>query len=769
MKAIDSFAKSLWATMLITLLTVSVSFSQTTYNITTIVGTGTGGNGLVTNPLKAQFNAPNGIDVDSQGNIYICDLTNKRIRKIDIATNLVSTIAGTDQPNTFTEGMLAKDAPLGVPGALAVASNGDVYIAESDKGRVLRIDASDNKIYRFAGSDTPTNTGKALDAGLVTPIAIEFDSQDNVYIVDRAGIVYKVDTNDNISNFAGGGGSTADNILATNAKLTFPVGISVDASDRIYIADRTRNRIFRVEDDTLSTFPVGLPMSKPRQVEVDASGDVYISDMGNQRILKVTNGGSTSVFAGTGGTFQDNVLATDTKLFNPRDITLDANGDLLIADRQHHRIRQVKNGIINTIAGDGTAGYLEGAIASQSQLNEPGGVSLSSNNELLYIADGINNLIVKVDLTTGIMSDAAGIRHKTGGFNQDNILSTGALLNVAGGVEVAANGDVYIADSHNHRVRRINASDGKIITFAGDGNTTDTDPGDNGLATDAQLNVPIGIALDNNGSVYIADRNQNRIRRVKNGTITTIAGDGTAGFNGDNILADGARLNKAVGIAIDANGVIYIGDRNNLVVRKIENDTIKIIAGSTIQEGGSTPDIGRPRQVAVDGDGNVFFADLDNNLIRRIDASTGAVTTIAGGGSDATGENILATNAALNEPRDIAIATDGKIYIADRANHRIRVLTPNASSRITQTNVRVQPVTPALVYPNPASQQVTIQQKEAQQIVLIDMQGNQVGNVKTNNGQAQLKLENLKNGVYFIRILGEQGKLLTTKTLLVNR
>ncbi|OJJ18660.1 hypothetical protein BKI52_23925 [marine bacterium AO1-C] len=767
MKTINSFARSLRATMLISLVACSAAFAQTTYKISTIVGTGTGGNALVTDPLKAQFNAPNGVDVDSQGNIYICDLINKRIRKIEVATNLVSTIAGTDQPNTFTDGMMAKDAPLGVPGALAVAANGDIYIAESDSGRVLRIDASSNKIYRFAGSDNPTNTGKAVDAELVKPIALELDSQGNVYIVDRAGFVYKVDTNDNISKFAGGT-NPANNIPADQALLSFPVGIGVDASDRIYIADRDRNRIFRVENDTLSTFAVGLPMSKPRQVEVDASGVVYIADMGNQRILKVTPD-STTIFAGSGSTFQDNVPADETKLNNPRDITLDADGNLLIADRQHHRIRRVENDTITTIAGDGTAGYLEGAIASQSQLNEPGGVSLSSDDNLLYIADGINNLVVKVDLTTGIMSDIAGIRHKSGGYNQDNILATGALLNVAGGVEVAANGDVYIADSHNHRVRRVNASNGKIITFAGDGNTTDIDPGDNGLATNAQLNVPIGVAVDNNGNVYIADRNQNRIRRVKNDTITTITGDGTEGFNGDNILASDAQLKKAVGIAVDANGVIYIGDRNNLIVRKIENDTIKIIAGGTIQEGGGAPNIGRPRQVAVDGSGNVFFADLDSSRIRRIDAVTGAITTIAGGGTDATGENIDATDAALNQPRDIAIAANGDIYIADRGNHRIRVLKPDPASRITRSNVSVTGVTPTLVYPNPASQQVTIRNKSAQQVVLINMQGKQLSQTKTNNGKAQLNLNNLTSGIYFIRILNANGQLINTKTLVINR
>ncbi|HAS40617.1 MAG TPA: hypothetical protein DCS93_09060 [Microscillaceae bacterium] len=768
METINNFARSLRAIMIISLVTCSVTFAQTTYNISTIAGTGTSGNAVITDSLKAQFNAPNGVDVDSQGNIYVCDLTNKLVRKIEAGTNNISTIAGNGKTGILTSGMLATEAPLGVPGALAVAPNGDVYIAESDSGRVLRVDATDHKIYVFAGTDDPNPpaTGKATDTKLTKPIALALDSQDNVYIVDRVGIVYIVLSNDDIRVFAGSGTSTAENILATNARLDFPVGIAIDASNKVYIADRLRNRVLVVENEFISTFTVNATLSGPRQVAVDANNNVYISDMGNQRILQVTSGGTTTTFAGGGSTFQDGVAPTATTLNNPRDIAIDIDGSLLIADRQHHRIRRVKNNIINTVVGSGVAGFSNGVLALGSQLNEPGGVSLDGNGNL-YVADVQNHRIRKIDLNSGIISNVAGTG-QAGHFG-DNDLATCAKLNSPGGVTVAPNGDIYIADSHNNRVRRIEASTGIIRAFAGDGNTNDVGVGDDSLAVDAQLKTPIGIAIDNNGNVYIADRDQSRIRRVRNDTITTIAGNGTAGFNGDNILASNAHLNNAVGIAVDANGVIYIGDRNNLIVRKIENDTIKIIAGGSIQEGGGAPNIGRPRQVAVDAAGNVFFADLDSNRIRRIDAVTGAVTTVAGGGNDAEGEDILATNAELDQPRDIAIAADGKIYIADRGDHRIRVLIPNTGSRITRSEITVTETNPTLVYPNPASQKVTIRNNAAEQIVLINMQGKQLHQANTTKGEAQLSLEALKSGIYFIRVLDAQGKLINTKTLVINR
>ena len=236
---------------------------------------------------------------------------------------------------------------------------------------------------------------------------------------------------------------------------------------------------------------------------------------------------------------------------------------------------------------------------------------------------------------------------------------------------------------------------------------------------------------------------------------------------------------SAVGIAVASNGDVYIGDRNNFRVRKIDavSGNISTIAGNGNNgfsgDGGLAVSavLGKPRQVTLDGNGDLFFADLDNHSIRRIDVD-GFIETIAGSGTTTggySGDGGAATSAELNEPRDMAVDANGNIYVADRNNHVIRKLTPNAVQRQTQTNIIIAEATSTAMYPNPASQQVTIQNGAAKQVVLMSLQGKALHRVKTNDGRAELNLETLKSGVYFIRVLDANGQLIHTKTLVVNR
>ncbi len=320
---------------------------------------------------------------------------------------------------------------------------------------------------------------------------------------------------------------------------------------------------------------------------------------------------------------------------------------------------------------------------------------------------------------------------------------------------------------------------GIISTVAGDG--TIGDSGDGGLATSAQLSRPIGVFVDSNGDFYIADRDNSKIRKVtaSDGNITTIAGTGSAGYNNDGILATTAELDRAVGIAVASNGDVYIGDRNNFRVRKIDavSGNISTIAGDGNNgfsgDGGLAVSavLGKPRQVTLDGNGDLFFADLDNHSIRRIDAD-GFIETIAGSGTTTggySGDGGAATSAELNEPRDMAVDANGNIYVADRNNHVIRKLTPNVVQRQTQTNIIIAEATSTSMYPNPASQQVTIQNGAAKQVVLMSLQGKVLHQVKTNDGRAELNLAMLKSGVYFIRVLDTNGQLIDSKNLVVNR
>ena len=251
----------------------------------------------------------------------------------------------------------------------------------------------------------------------------------------------------------------------------------------------------------------------------------------------------------------------------------------------------------------------------------------------------------------------------TQGFSGDDGPATSAQLNAPSGVAVDPAGNLYIADYGDNRIRKV--SNGVITTVAGNG--TSGNIGDNGPATGAQLNYPTGVAVDSAGNLYIADQYNHRIRKVSNGVITTVAGSGTAGFSGDNGPATSAQLYYPAGVAVDAAGNLYIADTWNSRVRKVSNGVITTVAGSGTEgfSGDNGPNtsaqLAGPGGVAADSAGNLYIADTSNYRIRKV--SNGVITTAAGGGSG--GDNGPATSAQLNYPAGVAVDSAGNLYIAD--------------------------------------------------------------------------------------------------------
>jgi len=305
-------------------------------------------------------------------------------------------------------------------------------------------------------------------------------------------------------------------------------------------------------------------LTNPRGVAVDAQGNVYIADEPAQRVRKVS-GGNISTVAGTGtaGFSGDGGQATSAQLKNPIDVAVDAQGNLYIADTLNNRIRKVSGGNISTVAGTGTAGSTgDGGQATSAQLNNPYGIAVDAQGNL-YIADTLNNRIRKV--SGGNISTVAG--SGTAGYSGDGGQATSAQLNSPFDVAVDGQGNLYIADGANNRIRKV--SGGIISTIAGTG--TAGFSGDGGQATSAQLKAPFSVAVDAQTNLYIADYGNSRIRRVSGGIITTIAGTGTAGFTGDGGQASSAQISGPLGVGVDGEGSLYISDTNNRRVRKIEN------------------------------------------------------------------------------------------------------------------------------------------------------------------------------------------------------
>jgi RHS repeat-associated protein len=346
---------------------------------------------------------------------------------------------------------------------------------------------------------------------------------------------------------------------------------------------------------------------------------------------------------------------------------------------------------ITTIAGNGSQSFTgDGGSATSASLNYPGGAAYDSQGNL-YVADSFNDRIRRIS-TTGTITTVAGTG--TFGFAGDGGPATSAQLASPLELAVAPDGSVYFADVDNHRVRRI-ATDGTITTVAGSG--TRGYGGDGGPATSALLAEPTGVAVTPDGQLIVADYANNRVRRIAtDGTITTVAGTGAAGFGGDDGLATSAMLRGPSSVAVGADGTIYVADSDNHRVRRIATDgTITTVAGTGVSgnsgDGGASgaAQLMRPVGIAVDADTNLFVADQQAHRIRRIGAD-GIIMTVAGTGlAGSDGDGGLAVNARVSRPRGVAIAPDGALVVVDAAGQRIRRVGSTAAKVSTGTNLLV--------------------------------------------------------------------------------
>ena len=396
--------------------------------------------------------------------------------------------------------------------------------------------------------------------------------------------------------------------------------------------------------------------------------------------------------------------------------------------------------IIETVAGIGEPGYAgDGGPAHAASLNEPKGLAVDAEGHL-YIADSENHVIRRVDRLTGLISTIAGsshggsmqaptphpvgareahdieddplgeasagqepafsqvadlsgtVRFVTGGsagkprFAGDGGPALDALLNFPTAVAVDTHGNVYIADTMNHRIRMVEAATGLIRTIAGTGHPRCS--GDGGPAVSATLQDPAAIAIDRQGHLYIADQSNNRIRAVdlRTGLISTVAGNGTAAYNGDDMPAVEACLAGPSGLALGPDGSLYIADTFNGRIRcvHLETGTIQTVAGDggeyRFQDGEESVSLSRPYGIAVDHHGNIFLTDSDSHLLRVFDKSRRVTGRAAGVGTASfSGDGGPAELAGFSYPFGVVIDDRETIFVADTFNHRIRRLNREVS------------------------------------------------------------------------------------------
>ncbi len=633
----------------------------------TMVGSGASGFSGDGGPaIEAQLQLPAGLAFDSQGNLYIADRANHRVRKVD-QRGTITTVAGNGTAGFSGDGGPATEASLNLPSDVVVDKQDNLYISDRSNNRIRKVNRK-GMIQTFAGNGKDGYHGDnmpALKATLDKPFGLALDKHNNLYIADRGNNrIRKVDSSGLISTVAGDGGFyfIGDNGPAYRASIAGPTGVTVDDNGNVYIADRSNNRIRMVDKQGLIRTIMGTghqeyngdselgretSLHLPFGVELDKNGDLLVIDRSHYRIRKLTMKGSKVTTLAGNGVKQfggDGGPAQGANLEFPHGIDVDSKDNVVFADKSHFRIRKITpEGIISTIVGNGIRGNIgDGGPALKASIH-PFRMRLNHKDEIFFISpSGFVSLVRKVN-TKGIINEYI----TTGDASyQKAIMASGSGASTRSDITVISQfsdlaldnkGNVYLADRINHQVRKL-APNGKIQTIAGTGESNYF--GDGGPATKAAFRDPAAITLDKKGNLYVADAANNMIRKIDtNGIITTIAGNGKHDDTGDGGPALEASLRSIDSLVFNPAGELHIVETNTHHIRKIKKDgTIVTVAGrpgiqGNFGDGGPATKamLKQPADIAFDSKGNMYITDMGNNSIRKVDTN-GIITTLAGAG-----------------------------------------------------------------------------------------------------------------------------------------
>lgn len=631
----------------------------TTGEITTIAGIGTAGfTGDGEPAARTKLNFPNGLAIDERGNIFISDSANHRIRRVDVDSSVITTIAGNGEMGQDRDNVLATQTSLTNPFSLTVDKSGNIYVLQLESFRVRRIDSSSRMITTFAGNGKAgvSRDGEIAALSSIIPVAINVDNQNNLLIVETSAEpkfdnillsnrVRQVNTQTGILSTVAGNGcnpfrslscTSIEGEIATKTSLIFPLNVTVDELGNLFIIDDTQVKM------------------------VNATTGVITTVAGNgEKQLKADNG--------DGGT------AKQATLF-PFALAARAS-ELFILDSGYDQVRRVSLDI-NTIDSVAGVGIGDGKTAKASKLNVPTGLAVDSTNNL-FIADTSHNLVRKVNAATGVITTIAGTGRNN--FNGDGNLAVNTDLSEPIFLAVDGKDNLFIVE-RSSRIRRLDNATKTITTVVGNG--TAGFSGDDSKATLAKLNNPTSIVVDDVGNIFIADTANHRVRRVDNqtGNITTIAGNGIAAFSGDGGAATNASLDSPTGLALTNNTLFIVDNSNRVRSVSLSSSIISTFAGSgKIGFKGDNKTAKKasfqfPKTLATDRE-SLFIADTGNNRIRAINLATGVIRTVAGDGVNAyAGDNGAATKASLSVPTNIAIDKTGNLFISDQKNNVVRVI-----------------------------------------------------------------------------------------------
>ena len=684
--------------------------------------------------IETEISLVDGITLDKKGNMYIAMREHNIISRID-TKGTMTRYAGSGQSGFSGDGGPAANASFRVPAGLAFDSEGNLYIADRENHRVRKVDPK-GYISTFAGigeAGFSGDEGPAVKARLNLPSGVVVDKKGNLYISDRSNDrIRVVDKKGVIRTYAGSGvaGFQGDAGPALKAQLDKPFGIALDETKNLYIADRNNNRVRKVSPDGIITTVAGdggfffigdngpayrASVAAPTGVALDSKGNLYIADRNNNRVRVVDRTGMIRTVVGTGQQDYngDSEVARETNLYLPFGLTVDSNDNLLVIDRSHYRIRRIdpKSGQVETVAGNGVKLFAgDGGPATGATLSFPHGMSVDKKDNLIFsdkghfrirkiTPDGIINTIGGnglrgnvgdnipaleanfYNVTTivqnpkgemfmaspsGFVSlirrfDSKGIIHDfidtatpkyreaISNSKYKGLVQKGAVATITQFSDIVfdPNGNLFTSDRLNHQIRKIDI-EGNVSTIAGTGDSDHY--GDNGPALEAAFRDPNALASDSEGNIYIADTANNLIRKIDtNGIVTTFAGNGEHSDSGDGGPALKASIRSMDDIEFNPAGELHILGTNTHKVRKITKDgKIMTVAGKGYAgffgDGGSATKamLQNPAAISFDSKGNMYIADMGNNRIRKVD-DQGVITTFAGTGSfgwGRTGETV---------------------------------------------------------------------------------------------------------------------------------
>jgi len=566
---------------------------------------------------NAQFLYPYAIAVDAAGNVYVTDTGNQNIRKIT-AGGTVTTLAGTlGVPGSLDGTGLA--AQFNLPEGIAVDTAGNVYVSDTNN-HTIRLISPAGLVTTLAGAAGQPGSGDGVGAAarFNDPAGLAIDAAGNLYVADFGNsTIRKLAPGGSVTTLVGAAqqAGSADGVGGA-ARFSHPSAVAADSAGNLYVADTSNQTVRKVSAGGAVSTLAGTPgvggradgtgaaasFFYPGGIAVTGTGTVYVADTGNHSLRVVAPSGVVATLAGAAGLPGSTDGTGGAALFNyPDGVAVDIFGSLYIADHGNNTIRKMTSaGVVTTIAGlAGISGSADGA-GGAARFNGPTGVAVDASGNI-YVADAGNCTVRKITAagTVSTLAGAAGVAGSSDG------VGPAARFNAPEGVAVDGGGNVYVADTNNSTIRKVTPS-GTVTTLAGAaGQTAGTD----GIGTAARFNGPYAVAVDSAGNVYVADFFNATVRKITPaGTVTTLVGLAQqVGFT--DATGGAAKFNQPYGLAVDGGGNVFVADTYNRAVRKIT------AAGVVTTINGPSSRFYYPQGIAVDGSENLYVADGDNQAI----------------------------------------------------------------------------------------------------------------------------------------------------------